>query len=154
MFLATLTDFPAVSYQALTLAAVSLGQARILGELNSLVAVMQMRLFARQVGGFPGVIMAPSAAGGCGTNHGNLSPWSWLHMRRAKPICLRLLTQLIRWARAFALAKAGRSSPARIAIIAITTSSSIRVKAFLRIVVCLIFSFSLRVNAADLILSR
>src|SRR4051812_48776249 len=108
---------PAVSYQALTLAAVSLGQARIFGELNSFVAVMHMRLFAMQVGGFPGAVIPPPSA--TRTAHGNLSPWSWLHMRKARPTCLRLLTQLMRCARAFALAKAGRSKPARIAIIAI-----------------------------------
>src|SRR6266540_4592283 len=50
-------------------------------------------------------------------------------MRKAKPICLRLLTQLMRWARALALAKAGRSRPARMAMMAITTSNSISVKA-------------------------
>lgn len=37
--------------------------------------------------------------------------------------------QLIRFAFSFALAKAGKSNPARIAMIAITTSNSINVKA-------------------------
>src|SRR6266404_4448000 len=43
--------------------------------------------------------------------------------------CLRLLRHRIPWAFVFALLNAGRSRPARTAIIAITTSSSIRVKA-------------------------
>ena len=51
-------------------------------------------------------------------------------MRRARPICFKPLTQLIRWALDFALASAGRSNPARMAIMAITTSSSMSVKAF------------------------
>ena len=50
-------------------------------------------------------------------------------MLMPKPICLRLFTQAIRSARSLALLKAGSSSAARIAMIAITTSSSISVKA-------------------------
>ena len=42
--------------------------------------------------------------------------------------CFRLLTQLIARARIRALFSAGSSIPARIAMIAITTSSSIKVK--------------------------
>src|SRR5256885_10740035 len=63
--------------------------------------------------------------------------WSWLsreNVRKARPTCLRLLTQLIRWARALARASAGSNIAARMAIIAMTTNNSIRVKAanFLR----------------------
>ena len=50
-------------------------------------------------------------------------------MVTAKLICLVLLIQAIAFARSFALLKAGKSIAARIAIIAITTKSSISVKA-------------------------
>ena len=50
-------------------------------------------------------------------------------MVTAKLICLVLLIQAIAFARSFALLKAGKSIAARIAIIAITTSNSINVKA-------------------------
>src|ERR1700760_3830295 len=45
----------------------------------------------------------------------------------AKPHCFRLLTQVSRLALAFAEFRAGKSSPARIAMMAITTSNSIKV---------------------------
>src|SRR5436190_1242888 len=44
------------------------------------------------------------------------------------PICFSLFRQLIRCARIFARVNAGRSSAARIAMIAMTTSNSINVK--------------------------
>src|SRR5437764_10732335 len=47
----------------------------------------------------------------------------------ARPICLRLLAQLARAAASRTFWTAGRRSPIRMAMIAITTSSSIRVKA-------------------------
>src|SRR3954469_2073318 len=47
----------------------------------------------------------------------------------ARPIWRRSFIQLIRFALSLARASAGKSSPARIAIIAITTSNSMRVKA-------------------------
>ena len=47
-----------------------------------------------------------------------------------KMICLILLKHLIPLAFSLALARAGSSSDARIAMIAITTSSSIRVKPY------------------------
>ncbi len=50
-------------------------------------------------------------------------------MKLDKPNCLRLETHLISRALDFALDRAGNSMPARMAIIAITTNSSIRVKA-------------------------
>ncbi len=55
-------------------------------------------------------------------------------VRKDKPTCFRLLTQLMRWARALARASAGSNMAARIAMMAITTNNSIRVKApiFLR----------------------
>src|SRR5207249_12246808 len=43
-------------------------------------------------------------------------------------ICLALLRQPIAWAFCFALASAGRSMPAKIAMMAMTTSSSMSVK--------------------------
>src|SRR5882724_752408 len=48
------------------------------------------------------------------------------------PICRRLLTQEIFFARSLAAAKAGNNIAARIAIMAMTTSSSIKVKPFPR----------------------
>src|ERR1051325_9878102 len=50
-------------------------------------------------------------------------------MRNANPTFFRLFTHLMRWALALALASAGRSIPARIAMIAMTTNSSMSVKA-------------------------
>ena len=47
----------------------------------------------------------------------------------ARPICLRLETQEMAWAFARALARAGSNMAARIAMMAMTTSSSINVKA-------------------------
>ena len=47
---------------------------------------------------------------------------------KAKPICLWLFRQAVDRPFSFARARAGRSSPANIAMMAITTSNSIRVK--------------------------
>src|SRR5258708_26844035 len=63
------------------------------------------------------------------TIQGKRSVWSLDQMRKASPTCLRLLTQLMRAALALALASAGRSKPARMAMMAITTNSSMSVKA-------------------------
>src|SRR6266542_1208619 len=60
---------------------------------------------------------------------GYLSPLSFAHILSPRHTCLRLLTQAMRLAFALLAAKAGRSRPARIAMIAITTSNSISVKA-------------------------
>src|SRR5512133_4062874 len=49
----------------------------------------------------------------------------------ASPVCFRLERQAARWALALALLSAGSNIPARMAIIAITTSNSISVKACL-----------------------
>src|SRR5881394_579397 len=49
-------------------------------------------------------------------------------MVKERPICFWSLVQAMRAARALALARAGRSSAARMAMMAITTSSSIKVK--------------------------
>src|SRR5690606_32282550 len=65
---------------------------------------------------------APSTLG---TRFSSLSP---AYMIQASESCFPLLRHLIPCAFVFALAKAGRSMLARIAMIAITTSSSIRVK--------------------------
>src|ERR1039457_6812325 len=61
---------------------------------------------------------------------GYLSPLSPSQMRKARLVCLRLLVQLIFWAFFLAAARAGRSMAARIAMIAMTTRSSISVNAF------------------------
>src|SRR5262245_46134623 len=46
---------------------------------------------------------------------------------QAKPSCFWLLRQLTRWARAFAVDKAGSNNAARMPIMAITTSNSTKV---------------------------
>ena len=48
-------------------------------------------------------------------------------MVEARPTCFMLLTQLMAWAFCFALLKAGSNIAAKIAIIAMTTSNSIKV---------------------------
>src|SRR5262249_36173768 len=53
------------------------------------------------------------------------SPWYWC---RARPICLRLLAQLMRLADSRAFCTAGRSRPIRREMMASTTSNSTRVK--------------------------
>ena len=58
---------------------------------------------------------------------GNVSKSS-TYIMKAKPICLWLFRQAVDRPFSFARAKAGRSSPANIAMMAITTSNSIRVK--------------------------
>jgi hypothetical protein len=45
----------------------------------------------------------------------------------AKPICRKLLVQVAALARSLALLRAGKSIPARIAMMAITTNNSIKV---------------------------
>ena len=60
---------------------------------------------------------------------GTKSLLSVLYMLIHKPIWWRLFAQPIRNARSLALLKAGSSSAARIAMIAITTNSSISVNA-------------------------
>jgi hypothetical protein len=59
---------------------------------------------------------------------GRRSLLSPAYITRAVPICFILFTHEIRFARSFALDNAGRSIAARIAMIAMTTSSSIKVK--------------------------
>src|SRR6476646_4148958 len=61
--------------------------------------------------------------------NGKRSPLSVEKIRKDKPTFLRLFTHLMRCALALALARAGSNIPARIAIIAITTNSSMSVKA-------------------------
>src|SRR5688572_20679288 len=61
--------------------------------------------------------------------HGYFSWWSLDHMRRARLTCLRLFTHAMRFALSLLEASAGRSNPARIAMIAITTSNSMSVNA-------------------------
>src|SRR5262249_24011349 len=56
-------------------------------------------------------------------------PRSFTYMKLARPICLRLLVHLSAWAFVLALASAGNSIDARMAMIAMTTNNSISVKA-------------------------
>ena len=79
-----------------------------------------------QVSGVPTPAVPPSWVNTC---HGKRPSLSSAHIRKLRPTCLRLLIQEIRWPLALALARAGRSIPARMPMMAITTSSSIKVKA-------------------------
>src|SRR5437764_14954225 len=65
---------------------------------------------------------------------GKASPLSSAQVLKDKPTCFRLFTQLMRCARALARASAGSNMAAKMAIIAMTTNNSIKVKAanFLR----------------------
>src|SRR5437899_2495149 len=63
------------------------------------------------------------------TDQGNLSPLSLAQLRRPKPPFFSLTMQSRRLAFALALASAGRSNPARMAMIAMTTNNSMSVKA-------------------------
>src|SRR5262249_50806736 len=60
---------------------------------------------------------------------GTRSSKSWEYKTHANPSCFRLLRQAMPCALDLALVSAGRSMLARIAIIAMTTKSSMRVKA-------------------------
>src|SRR6185436_20227020 len=60
---------------------------------------------------------------------GTASSLSWAYIVKASDHCLRSLRQAVTRAFSLALASAGSSSAARIAMIAITTRSSMRVKA-------------------------
>src|SRR2546422_2817532 len=64
-----------------------------------------------------------------GTLIGYWSPLSSAQVRKDRPICLRLLVQLMRWARALARASAGNNMAAKMAMMAMTTNNSIRVNA-------------------------
>src|SRR5690606_20694219 len=59
-----------------------------------------------------------------------LSSLSWAYITQASWSCLRLLRHFVAPALALALLKAGNNIPARIAMIAMTTNSSIKVKPF------------------------
>src|SRR6266849_5157697 len=63
------------------------------------------------------------------TDQGNLSPLSLAQLRRPKLPFFSLTMQSRRLAFALALASAGRSNPARMAMIAMTTNNSMSVKA-------------------------
>src|SRR5258708_14656355 len=64
-----------------------------------------------------------------GTRIGKASPLSRAQVLKDNPTCFRLLVQLMRCARALARASAGSNMAAKMAIMAITTSNSINVKA-------------------------
>ena len=55
--------------------------------------------------------------------------WSSAYMFQAQLNCLRLFTHRMPWALFLAATRFGRSKPAKIAMIAMTTSNSINVKA-------------------------
>ena len=63
---------------------------------------------------------------------------SSVYMNRAVPSCLRLLTQEAERALSRAFSRAGSSMAARIAMIAMTTSSSMRVNCRMRFIWCLL----------------
>ena len=65
--------------------------------------------------------------------YGSLFSFSSAYICQANDNCLRLLRQLVRLADSFARASAGNNKDARMAIIAITTSSSINVNARVRL---------------------
>src|SRR4051812_20106452 len=100
----------------------SVGQRRIAGALSSFDARRKLSVQSFQSAG--SVPVPPSATESC---HGYLSLWSPDHILSARYICFRLFTQAILLAFAFAEASAGNRSPARIAMIAITTNNSISV---------------------------
>ena len=77
-------------------------------------------------------------------------------VRKESPTCLRLLLQLMRRAWGLALAKAGSSKAARMAMTAITTNNSIRVKALfcLRVFFIKSFSFNLWFGLRLVVLGR
>src|ERR1035438_7168184 len=58
-----------------------------------------------------------------------MSAWSPANMMKPMPSWRRLLVHLMRWALALALASAGKSIAAKMAMMAMTTNNSIRVKA-------------------------
>src|SRR5579859_3233195 len=58
---------------------------------------------------------------------GRLSPLSSVYMWMPRAICFKLLTHEACFALAFARANAGNNNPARIAMMAMTTNSSINV---------------------------
>ena len=65
-----------------------------------------------------------------GPRGGNFVLLSSRYIWKARPICFWLLTHLISFACSLALLSAGNSSEARIAMMAMTTSSSMSVKAY------------------------
>lgn len=114
----------------------SLGHAKIFGVFSSFCRNEYSTHAAPGLRGSPGSGRVPS----CGsrgvpgvpsyTRHGTLtlSP-SFTQTRTPSVICFKLLTQVVRLARSFAFANAGNSSAAKMAMMAITTSNSIRVNA-------------------------
>src|SRR6266850_4434131 len=102
----------------------SFGQSRIFVETNSFDTMENCRF-----------TLALSVAFGlpppryCSTFHGNFPSLLSAHSRMANPICLWLLAHVIRSALAFDRLRAGNNIPARIAMMAMTTSNSINVNA-------------------------
>ena len=61
--------------------------------------------------------------------YGYLSWWSCTYICRAKPIWCKWFLQVVEWAQALAMESAGNNKAARIAMMAMTTRSSIKVNA-------------------------
>src|SRR5215471_5751884 len=102
-------------------AAFTTGQRQTLFEVVVLVTYLPLsKILNHQSGVTPGQV--PVFKGG------RDSPFSPAYIMNASPICLLLLTQAMPLAFSLALVSAGRSIAARIAMMAITTSNSIRVK--------------------------
>src|SRR4030095_9627752 len=78
--------------------------------------------------------MEPGTFSGLKSAGGIRSLWLSAYMASASPSCRRLFVQLTRKARFLALLNAGNNMPARIAMMAMTTSSSIKVKAEFRFI--------------------
>src|ERR1039458_257199 len=88
--------------------------------------------------------------------HGKKSLLSPEYMITASPICFSLLKQLIASALSFALLSAGSSMAARMAMMAMTTSNSIRVKpraGFVWLTVCMVI-FSIKSRGGSDFLRR
>src|ERR1019366_2762417 len=101
---------------------VSCGQIKIFGVLNS----FDMTRKWRNVSALVSYSLVPPLA--IGVSIGYLSLLSPSQMRKARPHCFRLLTQLMRCAFCLALASAGSSRAARMASTATMTSRATRVK--------------------------
>src|SRR6185369_6710046 len=115
-------SFVSWSHEVTFVRCASCGQLSTLGEVNSFEVARKWRKT-------PAVptnsIVPPSFVE---TLHGNLSPWSFDHIRIAKLTCFRLLTQFIRQQpkgrRGWSL---GRNKPASTATTTIETSTSTNV---------------------------
>src|SRR5438874_1324857 len=98
----------------------SVGQRRMRGVPNSLEHILKLSVQSADPRLPPFVE---------GTFQGYLSPLSFDHIRNPRLICFKSFTQVIRLALALAVANAGSSRPAKMAMMAMTTSNSMSVNA-------------------------